>query len=159
MTVDEHAKLLGGVMVNLHSLEVAIRCYLSRLPSLNKSDSASGFNALVLPVGAEAAEDVITNYESLGKLVKKFNCEMGKQGKSTIDLCIIGLRDALAHGRVTAKLEEQEMRIVKFSRPIKGIVKVEVNEIMSADWFASKRRFVYDAVMLVHAEIALLDKP
>jgi hypothetical protein len=54
-------------------------------------------------VGDQIAEDAFTNWDITGKLVEKYNNRIGPVDRSLcIDDSVIELRDALAHGRVSA---------------------------------------------------------
>jgi hypothetical protein len=50
-----------------------------------------------------------------------------------VDASIVALRDALAHGRVLTQ-GGFPMRLVKFSRPVNGVVMVEYAELVDPDW-------------------------
>jgi hypothetical protein len=66
----------------------------------------------------------------------------------------VALRDALAHGRVSSAAENEQMRLVKFSRPLPPTfkeVEVTYNAVMTTEWFSEQRRLVFDAMKLVLA--------
>jgi hypothetical protein len=86
----------------------------------------------------------------LGQLIKKFNSEMKRRGLNEIDEHLIAVRDALAHGRVSAPNPNDEIRLLKFSKPENGRVRVEFNEVMSAAWFKGQIIRVREAILAVH---------
>src|SRR5919109_181539 len=101
MTLDEHAKHLGGLVGNFQSLEFVLRAFLQGLPTARPIGIPQGTDIYSFPVGAELSENELTSYDSLGDLIDKFNAEMKRRGLSGIDPKLVE-GDALAHGRVSA---------------------------------------------------------
>lgn len=135
MTQDEHARYLGKLVANFQSLEFILRAFLQQLPTAPPFGLAHGTDIYSFPVGTEVPVNELTNFDSLGQLIKKFNSEMKRRGLNKIDEDLIAVRDALAHGRVSAPNPNDEIRLLKFSKPENGRVRVEFNEVMSAAWF------------------------
>ena len=80
-------------------------------------------------------ENPITNYDSLRVLVKKVNEQLGDlEVPDRIDETVADLRDAIAHGRITALHPEGPYRLLKFSRAKEGMVQVEVAKTLSPSW-------------------------
>ena len=102
MTQEEHARYLGGLVSNFQSLEFILRAFLQQLPTAPQFGLAHGTDIYSFPVGAELPLNELTSYDTLGELVKKFNSEMNGNEASKIDVTLVALRDALAHGRVSA---------------------------------------------------------
>jgi hypothetical protein len=107
------------------------------------------------PIGTVFEKDEFTNYDSLGKLVDKFNEKMKCQGMSELDNSLIDLRDAFAHGRVFTLEGEDFMRLVKFGKPDKSGARVclEFNEVMSEEWLASCIKRVCEAMFYVCSQM------
>jgi len=154
MTQDEHARYLGKLVANFQSLEFILRAFLQQLPTAPPVGLAHGTDIYSFPVGREVPENELTNFDSLGQLVKKFNSEMKRRGLNEIDEHLIAVRDALAHGRVSAANPNDEMRLLKFSKPKNGRVRVEFNEVMSAAWFKGQLIRVHEAILAVQRHLA-----
>ncbi|MVW64227.1 hypothetical protein GPY61_30305 [Massilia sp. NEAU-DD11] len=78
----------------------------------------------------------MTNFDTLTQLISKYNRAAGSFGWGLVDMEIVSLRDALAHGRVAySGDQERHPRLMKFDKPSDGKVRVCYNEEMSADWF------------------------
>jgi hypothetical protein len=131
MTLDDHARGLGGLLGNFHSLEFVLRVFLNRLPGARPMGVPPGTDIYLSPVGTELPENDMTSYDSLGQLFAKFNAEMVKRGKAQLDMRLVELRDALAHGRVSAAMPDDTLRLIKFDKPRNGRVRVTFNELMT----------------------------
>lgn len=149
MTMDEHAKQLGQLLGNFQSLEFILRAFLQGLPSARPVGIPYGTNIYSFPVGTELPESELTSYDPLGKLIEKFNAEMSTRGLSGIDPKLVEVRDALAHGRVSAASVDDNLRLLKFDRPVNGRVRVVFNERLTEAWFASQKKRVYEAIQFV----------
>ncbi len=162
MTFDEHCKLLGGLMANFHSLELCLRVFLNRLPNAHPMGIPHGKNIYAMPIGTELPVNDLTNYESLGQLIERYNCEVvrRKLGKQ-INKELVATRDALAHGRVSSDVSTDNsapMRLIKFSKPAQGKTKIEFNAVLDTAWFTSQRKKAYAAIMAVYASYEKLTK-
>jgi hypothetical protein len=149
MTIDEHAKQLGQLLGNFQSLEFILRAFLQALPSARPLGIPHGTDIYVFPVGTELPENELTSFDSLGKLIEKFNAEMSVRGFSGIDPRLVEIRDALAHGRVSSASVDDDLRLLKFDRPVNGKVRVVFNEKMTATWFVTQKKRVYEAILFV----------
>lgn len=153
MTIDEHAKHLGGLVTNLQSLEFILRIFHNRQPGARPIGFPEGSNIYESQVGQQVPESDLTSYDSLGTLITKYNAVMDEKGVEKLDATIVDLRDALAHGRVSAALPDDHMRLLKFDRPRHGVVRVAFNQEMSEDWFKAQKTRVYAAIKVVQAQI------
>lgn len=117
MDLNKHALHLGGILANFQSLEFILRAYLHKVSGSISNTLPAGTNIYESPIGTELPLNAITNYDTLGELIDRFNQAMQKQDKPEIDRSLVDLRDALAHGRVSASGVEETLRIVKFSKP------------------------------------------
>lgn len=118
MTFDEHARQLGGLVANFQSLEFVLRVFLQGSAPLN--GIPYGTDIYSFPIGTVLPKNELTNYDSLGKLIRRFNAEMTVQGRPEIDSSLVEVRDALAHGRVSGAAEDKNLRLLKFSTPKNG---------------------------------------
>lgn len=138
MTLDEYTLALGKVIVNLHSLEFALRNFLWNEESPQRP---ANWPATIgeLVVGQVVAENAFTNYDSLGRLINKFNAIVStNHPQLCVDPSIIGIRDALAHGRLSAAAPNPPLLLVKFSKPANGSVTVTSAELMDEAWLTSE---------------------
>ena len=120
MALAKHVQGLGKLLGNFHSLEFLLRIFLYKLPSAASSGVAYGTDIYSLPVGTELAECALTDYDSLGQLIDKFNSEMERRTLPQIDRTLVEVRDAVAHGRVSTSAKDQPLRLLKFSKPCAG---------------------------------------
>ncbi|MBI3248042.1 MAG: hypothetical protein HYZ50_16175 [Deltaproteobacteria bacterium] len=146
MTLDEHALNLGGLFGNLQSLEFLLRGFLNRLSGARPIGVPYGTDIYSFPVGTELPENDLTSYDSLSLLVAKFNQEMKCRGTPEIDEKIVELRDALVHGRVSAAIQDESLRLLKFDEPKNGTVRITFNEVMTEEWFKEQKGRVYAAI-------------
>ena len=160
MSAEDHAKNLGAVILNLHSLEFYLRAFLHHLPGSRPLGVKWGTSVFALPVGTQLPESEITSYDSLGDLLKRFNREVGSRGiGGPIDVTLVDLRDALAHGRVARDRRDNTRRLIKFSRPKNGFVTVTYNEVLTPAWLKKQGRRVVDAIETVHLAYKTLPEP
>ena len=53
------------------------------------------------------------------------------------------------HGRVSALENDYQIRLIKFSKPDNGKVKIVYNEAMTEQWFKENKKRVFEAINLV----------
>ena len=127
---------IGKIIVNLQSLEFALRLFLDETQSHPGAAKDVTIDYMNLTVGEWVPENHLTNYDTLNQLIKKVNSELQSRGLSErIDESIVELRDAIAHGRVLANQPDGPYHILKFSIPKNGKTKVTVSIEMTQDWF------------------------
>jgi hypothetical protein len=149
MTEDEHKRQLGGLMANFQALEFILRAFLQGLPTARPIGIPFGTDIYSFSVGTELPENEMTSYDSLGKLIERFNAEMKRRGLAEMDPKLVEIRDALAHGRVSAASPSDNLRLLKFDRPVNGRVRVVFNEKLTKAWFMMQTKHAYDAANLV----------
>ena len=139
---------LGKLYGNFHSLEFALRAYLySRDPTI---PFEHGVDLGQLKVGQDVPLNAFTNFDSLGKLISKFNVYMAEHRPSEIiDSTIVDLRDALAHGRVSGATSALPLRLLTFSAPKRDAVRVTWSEELSPTWLDQQRLRVFNELMKV----------
>lgn len=155
MDLNEHATHLGGLLANLQSLEYALRVFLQGQVDARPLGIPHGTDIHTYPVGTELPESELTSYDSLDKLITKFNLKMKERGLPLIDATIVALRDALAHGRITSLVAPEQLRLIKFGRPKNSKVRVDFNEAMSDDWFSEQKKRTDEALQYVAKEAGM----
>ena len=135
---------MGSLLTNFSSLELMIRLVLQSLPNAKELGLAYGEDPFSLPVGTDLVESEVTTFDSLNRLIKNFNRQAKVLRLPEIDESIIEIRDAFAHGRLikTTELDTEDFRLVKFSKPEGGRVRVVFSQLLSEEWFSMQRRRV-----------------
>jgi hypothetical protein len=151
MTGDSHIRNLGKLNGNLHSLEIILRIFLQKQDSTRATRLPYGHDIYDLAVGTELDESVWTNFNTLRTLIDRFNEYAVLNGVASIDKTIVDLRDALAHGRVSALTETFPLRLIKFDKPINKKVRVAFNEELTEHWFQNNINRVYAAISIVNS--------
>lgn len=126
---------LGQVIENLQSLEALLRIVLSE---------GRGPDPFKLQAGQQVPETVMTAWESLRELMRKFNKTAPSEYRLDIDR-IVDLRDALAHGFTHIKRPGSPTRLIKFGKPRNRRVPVEIAVDMTPEWLAEQRKVTFDA--------------
>jgi hypothetical protein len=154
MDNTEYSQNLGKLVSNLLSLEFGLRLFL-RINEIPKGASLFEKKINSLKEGDTILENAFTNYDSLSKLIDKYNCHLGVLSAGlTIDKNLSCIRDAIAHGRVSSNNPNEEMTLLKFSNPNKnGKVTVTFCATLTNDWFREQIKKVYDAVSKVREAI------
>jgi len=133
MNEVRHMEYLGKLIYSFQCLETLLRVVLLQLDPLQHAKADLDFERMEL--GAEIAVNEFTDYESLRVLCQRFNDHMNSTGAPTLNLGLVDIRDAIAHGRIICTSTVFPMRLVKFSKPYSGMVKLLVNDVMDQDWF------------------------
>lgn len=117
---------IGLVITNLQMLELILRSYLHEQELLNDPTTPKITDLYKVKEGQKLPVNALTNYDSLDKLIKKYNGTITDPSKK-IDESIIGIRDSFAHGRCFTTIKDQNtMRLIKFSREDKKTKTVTV---------------------------------
>jgi hypothetical protein len=135
----DHSKGIGNIVVNLQALELVARRIVSELEGTNGSPPPGARPLSEVCAGDSVPETALTNFDTLGEVLKKCNKLFEKNGDPyRVDTALVRLRDAIAHGRVMAKDNPNAPnRLYKFSRPKEGMVKVEFAQELSEEWLQS----------------------
>lgn len=143
-------KKIGSVVTNLQSLEFALRLFLDETQGRPGVGNNKPLNLTKLTVGEWVPENNLTNYDTLKQLIQKTNAELQKRGLSErIDESLVQLRDAIAHGRVLSLYLEGPLHIVKFSKPDKSKVQVEMSIEVTPEWLSLQVRRTQDELLKV----------
>jgi hypothetical protein len=151
--LEAHALHLGGLVANLQSLEILIRLYLSALPGARPYGVPRGVDLFAFPLGTLLDESDLTSYETLGDLIDRYNALATADSRPTVDRELVRLRDAVAHGRVSAAPPSDELRLIKFGPPRKGKVRIEFNQIMTTAWLIEQKQRAFRAMEIVYSNM------
>jgi hypothetical protein len=106
LKTEEHTQWVGAIVTNLQALETVLRYFLATLR-----------NEVVefpKPGDQTAKFSYLTRHTSLGKLIRTFNEALAEaEKKFEIDIGVVHIRDAIAHGRLVTT-EELPFRLWKF---------------------------------------------
>ncbi len=149
MNHNDHALALGKLLGSLQSLEFSLRAFLATAATGPKT---AGNDLATAVVGDEVIEDPFTDFHSLRRVITHFNSIMGEShGQLVVDIDMVDLRDALAHGRISAATPSFPLRLLKFARPRNGRVRVTHAFELTPEWFEQQTRRVTDEIVKVHA--------
>jgi hypothetical protein len=146
MDQQQHALSLGKLLVNFQTLELLLRGYLKNLagPTPALEDMYSREVGDMVPLNA------VTNFDSLGDLVRKFNASR-PDVQPKIDAEVVELRDALVHGRISSAGHLEQLRLIKYSKPLRGANQVAVvyKAPVTEEWFVNNIALVVAAMAVV----------
>jgi hypothetical protein len=151
MNQNEYSLGIGRVFVNLHALEFSIRLFLQELNPDSPPNSLKIITSK-LKVGQSLPVDALTNYDTMGELISKYNMAIeSSHPQYTVDKSIPNLRDALAHGRVWSANPNPPTQLVKFSKPTKdGMTTVTHVELMDSDWLKKQTTHIHAEIVKVY---------
>lgn len=151
-TVNRHALALGTLVTDLLTLEFLLRLFLYETRSRREISFVRGQNLSGLRVGKVLPENAVTDYDSLGELICRFNVTAPKQtAGAKIAEDLVNLRNALAHGRLFVHKTGLSLQLVKFTKPHKRKVKVELAARLTLAWFAKQSACVRAEIEKVRA--------
>jgi hypothetical protein len=121
MDVNWVRATIGTIITNLQSLEFALRLFLAE----SVGPGQPKLNIHHLQLGDSVSESYLTDYDSLGTVIRKANRHLKELHRpERVDADLVRLRDALAHGRVFALNPDGPYMIRKFGKPVDGRVEV-----------------------------------
>ena len=135
--IREYVQWMGTLVVHLQSFEFVLRAFLYNCETGWIPQDKADFLENVTE-GQEVEENAFTNYDQLRELMCKYNEEVqARDIKLTVDMGIVRVRDALAHGRIASLSPSPDapQRLVKYARPADGIVRVTDFHILRPSWF------------------------
>ena len=159
--LERYASRMGKIIANLQGLELLLRAFLQDQPGAEATGFPDGTDFYSQPVGSVVPLCPLTNHDSLETLILKYNRVANSQGGQKIDPSLAKVRDALAHGRISASTGGSAMRLIKYSAAIppgKKTVKVVFNAVLSEDWFVGQTRAVIDTIQIVRTEAVRLSR-
>jgi len=143
MTPEQHARGMGKLMINFQSLEFSLRLFLCEANN----------ETVKLPDTSPTQMEVthMTNYDSLGDLLEKYNSIASKSASSfIIDTSLVKIRDAIAHGRTLSSSLNSPVRLFKFSKPKNNMVKVVYDQVLDEAWYKENIRKVFEQIRKVY---------
>ena len=150
-TGDWHVWNVGFLIEQLRVIEYSARVAIG---ILQRKESSVDFSNL--PEGSWVAEDAVTNYDPLERVLRRFNGLAPARYRVDVQR-LVELRHQLAHGRLISRaaargtLEHLPLVTVRFAKPKSGRVQVTAVIEMSEEWFREQRLFlsgVVDTMML-----------
>ncbi|MGA8756594.1 MAG: hypothetical protein WB611_09710 [Stellaceae bacterium] len=128
MDHNEYAASLGKIVGNFHALELCLRLFLCE--ARNEKYALPGAGATMVALSH------LTNFDSLGRLIEKYNASLlPTENRYRIDPKIVRIRDALAHGRSVSATGSFPITLYKFSKAkVAGMVSVEFAEVLDEMW-------------------------
>ena len=141
---ETHALNLGKLVGNLQMLEMGARMVIVKLDQWAAKQVESQLPQVRTGDFVELNE--FTNADDLTQTLKKYNKRAPLDCKIDIGP-IVGLRDALAHGRTFGSGSMNYLRLLKFSRKPKGEkVFVELAQDMTDEWFREETQKLVEAM-------------
>ncbi|MBK7491823.1 MAG: hypothetical protein KBF68_10260 [Nitrosomonas sp.] len=129
---------------------------MQNLPTARPIGIPQGTDIYSFLVGEHLPESELTSHDSLGDLIKKYNEEVSEHDLGKIDETLVYVRNALAHGRISANETNDTLRLIMFSRPKEKRVTVLFNEKMTEAWFVDQYQRVDAATKLVANAILVI---
>jgi hypothetical protein len=145
---------LGKLVSNFQSLEFILRAFLynRRIPPHTPFPFA--LDPYSLAVGNSLPLNAVTSYDALGKLIDKYNKSVeSTHPELVVDSSLVELRDAIAHGRVSAADARPPLTLVKFSEPAGETVFVSYVAVMDRPWLVTQVTRVRGAIE--HVSLAI----
>ena len=137
MDLNEHATMVGKLLVSFQCLEYGLRAFLYERRDPPHVPLAPGTDLNTMTFGDVVPENAITRWDSLTHLIKRYNRAVG-DGQLAVDQSLVDVRDALAHGRMAASLSERNFALIKFTRPFAGRVEVGFRQELSKEWIENQ---------------------
>ena len=146
--------MLGRLIGNLVNFEVMLRVALYLIDTPVAERRSSAWKIADLNVGELLPVDHISSYDSLRKLINQYNNRSPGSNRQ-IDIGLVDLRDALAHGRITSVSHFSIPVLIRFAEPEKhaDVVAVTERHVMTIEWMDSQVGRVHSAGAKVDARI------
>jgi hypothetical protein len=146
--IPDHMQWMGMLVVNLQSLEFALRAFLYNCDAGWKDQGEPDFLERVTQ-GQEVEANAFTNYDTLAVLIRKYNDKIRPRDPA-LEVCprITDIRDALAHGRVASLSPSMDIpqRLVKYSKPSGRFVRVTDCHMLTKKWFDENAEWVAQSI-------------
>jgi hypothetical protein len=134
MTTQEHLEGLGKVIGNLLTLELMLRVFLCEAAGENLDYPNPG--------DTHVDETHLTNRKSLKPIIVEYNSGLNltERQQYAVDLSVVEIRDALAHGRIASSVAAFPATLYKFGdKDQSGKLVVERVDVLDKKWFSEKR--------------------
>ncbi len=136
--LDPWALRLGKLVSSLQGLEFILRAFLYERVTPAALRFPFGHSPYADPVGTLVPTNPLTDYATLGDLIRRYNSYVGPIDPSwQIENDVVGIRDALAHGRVSSSTPGDDLELIKYLRPSKSApetVRVSVRFRLTSAW-------------------------
>jgi hypothetical protein len=128
MDYNDHCQRVGYIHMNVAALETSLRFFLLKANNENFTAPKSG--------ETETPLTHMTNFASLSWLITEYNAKLNGEERPSfaLDESSVRVRDALAHGRLTAPAKEFPLTLWKFGRVKSGRVPIEYNQVLAIEW-------------------------
>jgi hypothetical protein len=95
----------------------------------------------------------MTNFASLGWLITEYNAKLNAEERDTfmLDDSSVRVRDAFAHGRLTAPAKQFPLTLWKFGPVKSGRVPIEYNQVLAIEWLDDTWKKIHNQKELVDA--------
>ena len=151
MEQEKYPLNIGKLLVNFQSLEFALRAFLVNNEIASGITSSQTTNLYEMNRGDIVPENAFTNWNTLKQLTEKYNSNPKILSAGLIiDKTLVDIRDAIAHGRVSAPTPSASPQLLKFSKPKDNQVKVTFSVSMTKEWFGEQIKRTYNAVLKVN---------
>ena len=144
---------------------------LSRSNNMRETPRAQrflrGHDIYANPEGAKVPLNALTDFRSLTQLLTAYNHYVHRVDRDefNIDPAVVPIRDALAHGRVSAPGATDTFQLIKYDRPTKenpSHVRVAYRVTVTKEWIDSQVRHVQSQMLRVcdaHEALPEIDAP
>ena len=150
MEEKQHPLNLGKLLVNFQSLEFALRAFLLKTEEMAGSPFTKFKDLHELSEGDEVPENAFTNYDNLRRLIEKYNDNPKIRAAGLcIDKKLVDIRDAIAHGRVSALTPSPPFRLLKFGKPKNNRTKVKFSILLTQEWYNQRLDYTHKASITV----------
>lgn len=149
----DYPAVLGRLIANLATLEFSLRVVLYLMDTARDMRRSSDWRFANLSVGDRMEESWLSQWCYLPELIGNYNQRQASLGLDPIDTGITDIRNAMAHGVITAEGNAKPLSCVKFGRPKGGSVTVEGKFALSFDWIGEQTDRVYRAGLSVNQRI------
>lgn len=130
LSVDEFARRLGAIVMNLQAVETTIRFFFFRKNSEEGPFPKSCVEGLVPSTS-------LTTYCQLRKWIRKYNSCLTSEERAKFEIGenIAEIRDTVAHGRLVApEPPSLPYTLWKFGEAVDGMVPVKFCQVLTRDW-------------------------
>lgn len=149
----EYPARIGRLFANLGVLEFSLRValYLMDTPQLQRRPNT--WRIASLAVGDHIEESWLTSWSYLTGLIQAYNERQDAVGLRQIDGKIADLRNAMAHGTITAGDDREPYSLIKFSPVTDGAALVVAKYVLTYEWIGEQTDRVYNASLQVNQRI------
>jgi len=145
--VKVHIRYTGYLVMNLQALETAIRAFLECRDGRPLTFPRPG--------ETETEETWLTKYVYFGPLVQEFNKSLKtaeERARYTLDLDVVSIRNAFAHGRLFSDFERLPARLWKFGdKNSRGKIDVDFSQLLTPEWLLKNHNFIVREKQKVHS--------